>query len=92
MGRDSNPRWANAQSSFQDCHPTPENIGNSESVAKGLPQNGPEPDAGPEAPPAGAIDDRDLARVVEAWGGLPEHVRAAVMTLVESAERRRLND
>ena len=92
MGRDSNPRWAQAQSSFQDCGPGLENKGFSERFAKRLPQNGAEPETGPESPPAAPIGDPDLTRVVEAWPGLPEHVRAAILTLAESADKRTLND
>ena len=28
----------------------------------------------------------DLARVAEAWAGLPEHIRAAVLALVDTAK------
>jgi hypothetical protein len=31
--------------------------------------------------------DPDLIRVVEAWGGLPQHIKAAVLALIASASR-----
>jgi hypothetical protein len=31
---------------------------------------------------------RDLALVVEAWRTLPEHIRIAVLALVQTADRR----
>ena len=42
--------------------------------------------------PAGEVSesipvDPDLAGVVVAWPALPEHIRAAVLALVETAER-----
>lgn len=33
--------------------------------------------------------DPDLARVLDAWPGLPEYIKAAVLALVESAGPRR---
>ena len=35
-------------------------------------------------PPAKTVTDPDLAKVIEAWPDLPEHIRAAVLTLVAS--------
>ena len=32
----------------------------------------------------GAATDAELARVVDAWEGLPAHVRAAILALVEA--------
>ena len=42
--------------------------------------------------PEGAGGNAELARLVEAWPGLPEHIRAAIRALVESASKARLND
>jgi hypothetical protein len=42
------------------------------------------PELTPENPST-AISDTDLSRVVEAWGRLPEHIKAAVLALIETA-------
>jgi hypothetical protein len=40
--------------------------------------------AGPGTGSHGAATDPDLARIIEAWPGLPEHVRAAMLALISS--------
>jgi hypothetical protein len=35
--------------------------------------------------PTGAETDPDLARVIDAWPGLPAHIRAAVLALLSTA-------
>ena len=44
-------------------------------------------DRGPLVFPLPSRHPADLARVVDAWPGLPPHIRAAVLALVESSGR-----
>ena len=86
--RDSNPRCLSTQ---RFSRPSPENSkgksdkdlreGQSGAYKPAYKQNPemPENDAS-ELPP-------DLAEIVTVWPKLPEHIKAAIMTLVRSAER-----
>jgi len=45
------------------------------------------PPRGEMLPPEGPVD-ADLARLLAAWPGLPEHIKAAIMALVMTAAGR----
>ena len=86
-GRDSNPRWACTQAGFQDrC-----NLDGTGNQGKGLHTtadsgctNGctPEPESSSGCTPVSP----ELALVINAWPLLPQHLKAAVLALVATAE------
>jgi hypothetical protein len=71
----------------------PKGTGNTIHRVEGAAESGAsESQNGPETARRTAVDrpevDPELARVVEAWPDLPEHIRAAVMALVTSASAK----
>ena len=46
------------------------------------------PEYGTQPGPHCDPDNPDVAHVVDAWPGLPEHIRQAILTLVESARQK----
>jgi len=78
MGRDSNPRTPYDVSSFQDNRTDRTN----QKTRNVLGQS---PPAAPPPAPQGSNQDPDLERIVRRWDSLPDHIRQAVLALVNSA-------
>ena len=82
-GRDSNPGSGGYPRQRFSKPLTP---GHNSSPVKGLGQASSERAAPGAARPQEAQTPPDLERVMAAWPGLPQHIKAAVLALVNTAE------